>query len=107
MIRTLKANYNNAASRLGNIPSYNGHRITDISPHHALRKLEVNYVWNKMLFNRHSRSNAGDRDDDVLADQLICAEKVGCRAFTAKSHRGVSAETVRRLSAPALLHSPV
>jgi len=30
--------------------------------------LEVNYVWNKMLFNRHSRSHAGDLDDDVFAD---------------------------------------
>src|SRR5437016_14360551 len=60
-----------------------------------------------MLFNRHSRSNALDRHDDVLAGQLICAEKVGCRAFTAKSHHGVSAETVRRLSASALLHLPV
>src|SRR5436305_2084643 len=60
-----------------------------------------------MLFNRHSRSNALDRHDDVLAGQLICAEKVGCRAFTAKSHHGVSAEAVRRLSASALLHLPV
>ena len=59
-----------------------------------------------MLFNRHSRSNALDRHDDVLAGQLICAEKVGCRAFITKSDC-VSAETVRRLSASALLHLPV
>src|SRR6266480_2429212 len=60
-----------------------------------------------MLFNRHSRSNSLDRHDDVLAGQLICAEKVGCRAFTAKPDHGVSAETVRRLSASAFLHLPV
>ena len=53
---------------MANIRSYNRHRINDISPHHALRKLEVNYVWNKILFNRHSRSHAGNRDHDVFAD---------------------------------------